>query len=88
MQMRNMTLHTNESTHESQGFSPFMGNECMVEVRRIELRSKANPRQVSPSSVTNYISSTAHLVTDVWYSSWFNLFVRHTNYVLTSISLK
>ena len=63
------------------------GRAFMVEVRRVELRSKANPWQVSPSSVTGWISDASHPVTHVLRPSWFRLGLGHTNYVPRSISL-
>ena len=60
----------------------------MVEVRRIELRSKAIPWQVSPSSVTTKDSGTSRVVTHNRYPSSFGLGLRHTRYVRRSIPLK
>lgn len=60
----------------------------LVEVRRIELRSKAIPWQVSPSSVVGWLSNASHPTTRVRHPSWFGLSLRHTNHVRRSISLE
>ena len=59
----------------------------MVEARRIELRSKAAPWQVSTSLVANWVLDVAHLATRAWRPSRFLLFPGHTDYVSESISL-
>ncbi len=60
----------------------------MVEVRRIELRSKAIPWQVSPSSVTTKDSGASRVVTHNRHPSGFGLSLRHTSYIRRSIPLK
>lgn len=56
-------------------------NSPMVEARRIELRSYMAPWQASPSSVVEKVSRGACATTHGPRSSWFDLSLRHTNYV-------
>ena len=60
----------------------------MVEARRIELRSKALPWQVSPGSVAVGVSGVSHTVTRARRPSRFRLSSQHTDYVCERISLK